>query len=144
MGDTFIFKIVVIGESKSGKTSIVQKITQEDVPLHYCETIGVEFSSCRFELSDKNIAKIQFWDIAGNPRFGDLVKNYIYGSSGIILMIDSSDPNALKKSHKWMKYVKENNRFFGPVFLLIKRSLLLDLYFLQKSVVLLSCQTIAL
>ena len=60
----YLFKILLIGSYKSGKSNILHKFIGEDFTEEYKWTIGVEFGSKIIEVEGKRI-KMQIWDTAG-------------------------------------------------------------------------------
>ncbi|KCZ74218.1 hypothetical protein H311_03302, partial [Anncaliia algerae PRA109] len=58
------YKILIIGDSSVGKTSIIKKFINEKVPLSELETIGVDFMSKQTIIDNKEI-KFLIWDTAG-------------------------------------------------------------------------------
>ena len=58
------FKIMVIGESKVGKTSVIKKYTQNKFGGVYLTTVGVDFQDKIINIDDKKI-RLQIWDTAG-------------------------------------------------------------------------------
>lgn len=61
-------KIIVVGNSGTGKTSFVNKWTKNTFSDHYKATIVSEFGYKIFELNGK-FYRIQLWDLAGNILF---------------------------------------------------------------------------
>lgn len=57
-------KVVVIGESSVGKTSIMQRFLTGEFDLTYRATIGADFSSINIKYKEK-LYCLQIWDTAG-------------------------------------------------------------------------------
>lgn len=60
-----IHKIIVIGDSNTGKTSLIESYCRQKVPLVPKPTIGVEYTSQTVIIDDYKKIKIQIWDTAG-------------------------------------------------------------------------------
>ena len=60
----YLFKIVVIGDSSVGKTSIVERYTLNTFTEDRKNTIGVDFSNFETVIENETVT-IQFWDTAG-------------------------------------------------------------------------------
>ena len=68
----YLFKIVIVGNSSVGKSSILRRFSDDSFQESYLATIGVDF---RFKYRwhgygrslpiDGNIVKLQIWDTAG-------------------------------------------------------------------------------
>ncbi len=86
----YSFKIVIVGNVGSGKTSIIQRYTNNTFTTNYKSTIGVDFASKYLELEDGSIARLQMWDIAGQERYGNLTRVYYQQAAGAIIVYDVS------------------------------------------------------
>lgn len=64
----YLFKLVVIGDSGVGKTSLLSRFTKNEFSFNSRSTIGVEFSTRTIRVQNK-IIKAQIWDTAGQERF---------------------------------------------------------------------------
>uniref|UniRef100_A0A8D1LTB9 RAB29, member RAS oncogene family n=1 Tax=Sus scrofa TaxID=9823 RepID=A0A8D1LTB9_PIG len=68
-----LFKVLVVGDAAVGKTSLVQRYSQDSFSKHYKSTVGVDFALKVLQWSDSEVVRLQLWDIAG--RLGRLDKN---------------------------------------------------------------------
>ena len=66
--EKYLFKIVVIGDSNVGKTSIVDRYSTDNFIEQRKNTIGVDFTVITRSIDDENV-NIQFWDLAGQEKF---------------------------------------------------------------------------
>jgi Ras-related protein Rab-11A len=64
----YLFKIIIIGDSGVGKSSILTRYTRNEFGLETKSTIGVELATSLMTIDDKNI-KCAIWDTAGQERF---------------------------------------------------------------------------
>lgn len=64
----YFFKIVVIGTSAVGKSSLMVRFADDKFTDNYINTIGVDFKFKTIEI-DKKKVKLQIWDTAGQERF---------------------------------------------------------------------------
>lgn len=64
-----LFKILVIGELGSGKTSIIKRYVHSFFSQHYRATIGVDFALKVLQWDNDTMIRLQLWDIAGNFSF---------------------------------------------------------------------------
>jgi len=82
---SFVFKIVVIGDGRVGKTSLIQKFTRSSFKEDYTKTIGAQLSNYDYEINNDKI-RPQFWDIAGQDKFHFLRPSFFNKSrAGIIV-----------------------------------------------------------
>ena len=104
-------KILIIGESRVGKTCLLLRFTEDIFTDHHVSTIGIDFKTKLLVIDNKNI-KMQMWDTAGQERFKTLTKNFYKSADGIIVVYDITDENSFKNVRVWMKQIDEygNNK----------------------------------
>ena len=96
------FKIIVIGESRVGKTSLIKRYTKDQFGGVYLTTVGIDFQDKTIEIEDKKV-KLQVWDTAGQERFRNVAKNYFQSSNGFLLVFDITDKESFQKLNDfWM------------------------------------------
>lgn len=82
-----LFKIVLIGESNTGKTSMLIRFADNIFSDHYLCTIGVDFKIKTLKVDNK-VIKLQIWDTAGQERFRSISHAYYRNSHGCIAVYD--------------------------------------------------------
>ena len=103
-------KIIVVGNSGTGKTSFVNKWIKGTFDENYKATIVSEFSYKIFDYKDKSY-KIQLWDLAGMDQNICITKIFSKDSHGCIVLSDINDKTTLDKSINWKNTVDETARF---------------------------------
>ena len=103
-------KIIVVGNSGTGKTSFVNKWIKGTFDENYKATIVSEFSYKIFDCKDKSY-KIQLWDLAGMDQNICITKIFSKDSHGCIVVSDINDKSTLDISIKWKNTVDETARF---------------------------------
>jgi len=78
----YLVKIVVAGNSGSGKSSLLQQYTEKHFSPEFVSTIGVDFRFKTHFLRDGKRAKLQVWDTAGQERFRTIVASYWRSANG--------------------------------------------------------------
>ena len=101
------YKIMVLGESKVGKTSLIKRYTKDQFGGVYLTTVGMDFQDKIIEIEDKKI-RLQIWDTAGQERFRNVTKSYFQSSHGLILVYEISDKESFEKINFWMENIKNN------------------------------------
>jgi Ras-related protein Rab-1A len=90
-----IYKIILVGDSGVGKSSIVLRYSENTFIDSYISTIGVDFKIITLEIDGK-IIKLQIWDTAGQERFRTISTSYYRGAHAIIAVYDVCDEESLK------------------------------------------------
>lgn len=104
----YLFKIILIGDSSVGKSSILAKFIRSDNPISDMKsTIGVEFATKSLNINDK-ISKLQVWDTAGQERYRAITSAYYRGAVAAILVYDISNRESFNNVRKWICELKDN------------------------------------
>jgi len=89
----FRFKITVIGDGGVGKTSLIQKFTNDTFTKDYIKTIGAQFSVFDKEIKGDKV-KLLFWDIAGQNDF-NFLRPAFFKDSRAAIVVCSLEENEL-------------------------------------------------
>ena len=103
-------KIIIIGNSNTGKTSFVNKWTKGTFTDFYKATVVSEFSHKIYQHKDK-FYRIQLWDLAGQDQNTHITKIFSKNSHGCIVLCDITNKDTLKDTLKWKESVDESTRF---------------------------------
>ncbi len=101
-----VFKVVIGGESGTGKTSMLQLASGKGISSHYNPTVGIDFHNFKFKVSDKPIHSI-FFDMGGATRFKGVREALYKGTRCGVLMYDTSRPESLLRITEWYKEFRE-------------------------------------
>ncbi len=94
-------KILIIGESGVGKSSLLLRFTDDVFDTQLSATIGVDFKVKTLSV-DGNTTKLAIWDTAGQERFRTLTPSYYRGAQGAILVYDVSSKDTFAKLDVWL------------------------------------------
>ncbi|XP_055925262.1 ras-related protein Rab-18-like [Argiope bruennichi] len=94
-------KILIIGESDVGKSSLLLRFTDDVFDPGLAATIGVDFKVKTVSV-DGNKAKLAIWDTAGSERFRTLTPSYYRGAQGAILVYDVTNRQSFMKLDQWL------------------------------------------
>src|SRR5947207_920228 len=76
--DNPIIKMALIGDIGTGKTAFVKRFRYDNFSPQYKSTFGVDFALKTHFMDKMNTDyRIQMWDIAGQERFGNLIRIYL-------------------------------------------------------------------
>ncbi len=99
-------KLIIVGDSTTGKSSILIKYTHGDFTEYTKSTIGVEFAIKLLNIDD-SIVKLQIWDTAGQERFKAITNAYYRGSMGCFVVFDITRKITFDHVDKWVSELKE-------------------------------------
>lgn len=103
----YLFKILIIGDSGTGKSSLLIRFCDDYFSDKFISTIGVDFKIKTIEL-DERLAKIQIWDSAGQERFRTLTTTYYRGAHAIIIVYDITDRSTFVNIGAWLNEINKN------------------------------------
>lgn len=104
-----LFKIIVVGDPGSGKTSFVKRYVHGMFTNNYKSTIGVDFAF-KHVIWDSNVQiSLQFWDIAGQERLGTQTAFYFRDTKGAIILYDLLTKDT-ENVRKWRLSIQEKTR----------------------------------
>lgn len=110
------YKIVLLGDSSVGKTSLVHRFTTDSFDPHLANTIGAAFISKEHTASNRSI-KFEIWDTAGQERYKSLTPMYYRNSKVALVCFDMSLPD---ESFERARYWIEQLAILGPPDIKIK------------------------
>ncbi|CAM0957237.1 unnamed protein product [Alopecurus aequalis] len=87
---SYLFKMVLIGDSGVGKSNILSRFTRNHFSLDSKSTIGVEFATKSLQMEGKTI-KAQIWDTAGQERWLRELRDHADSSIVIMMVGNKSD-----------------------------------------------------
>ncbi|XP_046854424.1 ras-related protein Rab-32-like [Xenia sp. Carnegie-2017] len=97
----FLFKVLVIGDLGTGKTSIIKRYVHQFFSIHYRATIGVDFALKVLNWNDDTLIRLQLWDIAGQERFGNMTRVYYKEAVGAFVVFDVTRSTTYEAVEKW-------------------------------------------
>jgi len=99
-----LFKVVVLGDAKVGKTSLVAAFTGSNkFSEEYLPTLAVDFKTKVLSHNEKNI-KLQIWDSASTSRtkLAQMGELYYSGAMAGIYCFDITDKSTFQHVDQWM------------------------------------------
>eukprot|EP00253_Pinus_taeda_P010720 PITA_10720 len=102
----WLFKVVLLGDSGAGKTSLLSRIADNIFRQNTKPTVAVEFATRTKEI-DGQIIKAQLWDTAGQERFRAITTSYYRGSAGALVVYDISSRLSFDNAERWLKDLRD-------------------------------------
>ncbi|KAF9780279.1 ras-domain-containing protein [Thelephora terrestris] len=102
-------KLVVIGSSGVGKTSLRSQYISGRFTTGYRATIGADFitKTLPHHSNPQETITLQIWDTAGQERFSSLSSAFFRGADAVMLMYDVNEPETLEALTKWWNEFKD-------------------------------------
>ncbi|KPA78213.1 small GTPase putativesimilar to Ras-related protein Rab-21 [Leptomonas pyrrhocoris] len=105
------FKVVLLGEGRVGKTSLISRYVSNSFDDKEASTVQANmYSSKAVPINDTNGApgsvsevNLALWDTAGQERFHALAPMYYRNADGAIIVYDVTDADTLRKVRTWAK-----------------------------------------
>ena len=101
------FKIIVVGDSGTGKTSLVERLTNQTFNPDTQPTIGAEFKTY-LSLIDGEQIKLNVWDTAGQERYRSVSKSYFRATCGALLVFSIDDAETFHNTERWLDDIQAN------------------------------------
>lgn len=98
-------KLVLLGESSVGKTSIVSQFVNQQFTDLQDSTIGAAYFSKLSMIKGENY-RLEIWDTAGQERYHSLAPMYYRGAKGAIVVFDTTSTNSFEKAKSWISELK--------------------------------------
>ena len=96
------FKLLIIGDSGVGKTSILSVFANGTFDEHTRNTVGVDLKVKMINIKDKLVRAV-IWDTAGQERFRTLTSAYYRGAHGVILVYDMTSRPSFDHLKVWLR-----------------------------------------
>jgi len=95
-------KVVILGHTGVGKTSMVNQYVRGQFSGNTTATIGAAFMKKEVHINNYTIT-LQIWDTAGQERFRSMAPLYYRGAHAAILVFDVTVPETLDKVSGWVE-----------------------------------------
>lgn len=95
-----LLKVIVLGDSSVGKTSLMNQYVNKRFSNQYKATIGADFLTKEVVI-DERVVTMQIWDTAGQERFQSLGVAFYRGADCCVLVYDTTAPNTFKNLESW-------------------------------------------
>ncbi len=105
----FSIKLILTGNYKVGKTSLVLRFVENTFKKSYNSTIGVEISQKSINISDTTKIEFVIWDIGGQMiQMAPYRKRFYSGANSAFIVIDRTRSNNLDSIETWYSDVKDH------------------------------------
>lgn len=95
-----LLKVILLGDSGVGKTSLMDRYVNKKWTAQYKATIGADFLTKEVDLGGE-VVTLQIWDTAGQERFQSLGNSFYRGADCCILVYDVTEPKTFENLENW-------------------------------------------
>jgi len=101
-GRVFQYKLVLLGDSAVGKSSLVLRFVRGQFFEYQESTIGAAFLTQTVALNETTV-KFEIWDTAGQERYHSLAPMYYRGAAAAIVVYDITNRDSFQRAKQWVK-----------------------------------------
>ncbi|XP_071066228.1 EF-hand calcium-binding domain-containing protein 4B isoform X2 [Dasypus novemcinctus] len=112
-----LFKIVLVGNSSVGKTSLLRRICEDRFSPGMMATVGMDYRVKTVSVDGSRVA-LQLWDTAGQERYRCLTQQFFRKADGVVVMYDLTAKQSFLAVRQWLSSVEEAVGDCIPVLLL--------------------------
>jgi len=106
----YTFKIIIVGNTGVGKSSLLLRYTRDTFMKYHETTIGVDFATRLIDVPFNNEIvpiKLQLWDTAGQEKFRTITKSYYRNCCAAIIVFDLTNRSSFESIDYWVDSVIE-------------------------------------
>ncbi|KAK5928380.1 hypothetical protein CgunFtcFv8_013447 [Champsocephalus gunnari] len=116
-----LFKIVLVGNSSVGKTSLLRRFCDDSFHPGTSATVGIDYSVKTIIVDNSQVA-LQLWDTAGQERYRSITKQLFRKADGVVVMYDITAVQSFNAVRQWLTNVKEGAGEDIPIMLLANKT----------------------
>lgn len=95
-----LLKVIILGDSGVGKTSLMNQYVNKKFTAQYKATIGADFLTKEVMIDDRHVT-MQIWDTAGQERFQSLGVAFYRGADCCVLVYDVTSQQSFRNLESW-------------------------------------------
>ena len=103
----YVFKLLTLGESSVGKSSIILRFTNNQFNDQLLSTTGIDFRTKIIDYKEQKI-KLVIYDTSGQERYRTIAANYYKNADGILFVYDITNENSLTFKY-WLEQIQEKS-----------------------------------
>ncbi|XP_026143009.1 ras and EF-hand domain-containing protein homolog isoform X2 [Carassius auratus] len=116
-GPDRLFKIILVGNSSVGKTSLLRRFCDNCFHSGTCATVGIDYSVKILTVDNSQVA-LQMWDTAGQERYRSITKQFFRKADGVVVVYDITNEQTFTAVRHWLTSVQEGAGEDIPIMLL--------------------------
>ena len=100
------YKIILVGDTSVGKTSIIMRFQHDVFNPNHQETVGASFITKQVEVN-KELVNMNIWDTAGQEKYRTLVPMYARNASTAVIVFDVTNKQSFSNLEIWYQDLKD-------------------------------------
>jgi small GTP-binding protein len=112
MSYSYVIKLILLGDSATGKTSFLNRFVNEDPLGEYETTIGVDFQAKTILSAGGRYMRLHLWDTAGQETFRSIVSSYYKCVAGAIIFFDITNRQTFQNVSHWLTEFRNKNTLY--------------------------------
>ena len=122
----YSYKLIIIGNSGTGKSSLIKSAVSSEFNNDYQTTIAFEYSSMMIKVNNDKTYKLQIWDTCGQEIYRSLISNFYRNASLAVLLYSINDMKSFEALDEWVNDLREKASSDILIFLVGNKSDLED------------------
>ena len=112
-------RIIFLGDSGTGKTSIINRFINNKFDENLSSTVGVNFSIKELKIKDGETIALNLIDTAGQEKYKALAKSYFKNADAVIFVFSINDKESFENIKNWINLFKENHsdEVYAPLYI---------------------------
>ncbi|KAM4819795.1 EF-hand calcium-binding domain-containing protein 4B [Thomomys bottae] len=115
-----LFKVVLVGDSAVGKTSLLQTLCQQRCAPGVAATVGIDYRVKTLSVDGSRVA-LQLWDTAGQERYRCVTRQFFRKADGVVVVYDLTAQRSFLSVRQWLSGVEDAVGGRVPVLLLANK-----------------------
>ena len=104
-------KVVVVGDSGVGKTSLLQRVALNNFHIGIQPTVaGMVFTKSIRVLNKRCTVNFVLWDTAGQERYRSISRMYYQDAAAVIIVYNVTEMKSFENAKLWLEEIKAKTR----------------------------------
>ena len=103
------YKVVLLGESGVGKSSLVLRLVKDEWIESQHSTVGASFFRHHCRMDDDTVVNFDIWDTAGQERYKSLASMYYRGAAAALVVYDITSVESFDRAKYWVRELMNNS-----------------------------------
>lgn len=108
-------KLILLGDSGVGKTSILQRFKEGDFNSKVSATIGCSFCPHTVQLPSGGEVLFHIWDTAGHEKYRSFTRQYFRDASAALVVFDTTSIPSFLNAQAWIEELRQETADGPPV-----------------------------